>query len=716
MDHYEGFDKHSGQRWIYPNNMSVRGYQKQAVEKALFTNAMIVLPTGFGKTFIAAVVMYNFYRWYPQGKIIFVAPTRPLVTQQIQECKKISGIPPTDCVELTGHIGSQKRIALWETKRVFFATPQVIENDLKSSILPAKSVKCLVIDEAHKAQGGYAYVGIVKQLHEVNRNGFRILALSATPGSDIQRVQQIMLNLYIGDVMFRSEQSIDLLQYRNSKVSKAWTVELGPKHKQLVEHYIKITEKIFKDLAHSGVIFTDNIARVTRGVVFSAMQRLRLNGAGKNGKLIHMLSCALSLSYNFELLVVYGIRPFYSSVQRALEDKKGAFKTAVIGKVEFNRMMDSIKDMFGDDVQLEPEKSAKVDLLQGHPKLQVVKDLLMKHFEEHEDKGETRAIVFTGLRESVLDLVQTLRFYDPVLKVAAFIGQGKSNKTGIGMKQKEQIQVVNDFKSGKYNVLVATCVAEEGLDIGEVDLIICYDTTASPISNVQRRGRTGRKRSGDVQTLLTRGYEEGKLRKAGDSKRQVEDQLFKKENYMSHRYRDAPRMVPPDVNPICLEQKIFPVAEEEPVEAPKRKRTKKQTAAQEICDEDCDDSDLKKKRSKKGGKKIDDYLEQRKVDSTQPSFSSASDLLASQQECLSNRQDPDTEIEDDQHEDDEDEVTILEETSMMNSSNFSEEDDHQVVEQQQQQVSSTVEETPDKVNKSDDSDIEWGSDIDYYCV
>lgn len=64
------------------------------------------------------------------------------------------------------------------------------------------------------------------------------------------------------------------------------------------------------------------------------------------------------------------------------------------------------------------------------------------------------------------------------------------------------------FREGGYNVLVSTCVGEEGLDIGEVDLIICFDVQKSPIRMVQRMGRTGRKREGRIVVLLAEGREE----------------------------------------------------------------------------------------------------------------------------------------------------------------------------------------------------------------
>lgn len=102
IEHIPGFDVEAGNRWIYPTNYPIRDYQFQIVEKALMMNTLVTLPTGLGKTFIAAVLMYNYYRWYPQGKVIFMAPTKPLVAQQIEACYNIMGIPESDTAELTG--------------------------------------------------------------------------------------------------------------------------------------------------------------------------------------------------------------------------------------------------------------------------------------------------------------------------------------------------------------------------------------------------------------------------------------------------------------------------------------------------------------------------------------------------------------------------------------------------------------------------------------
>lgn len=104
-----GFDISSGKVWIYPTNYPIRDYQMKISEAALFQNTLVCLPTGLGKTFIASVVMYNFYRWYPYGKIVFMAPTKPLVAQQIEACYKVMGIPQEHMAELTGKTNSRGR-------------------------------------------------------------------------------------------------------------------------------------------------------------------------------------------------------------------------------------------------------------------------------------------------------------------------------------------------------------------------------------------------------------------------------------------------------------------------------------------------------------------------------------------------------------------------------------------------------------------------------
>lgn len=213
--------------WIYPINYPVRDYQFNIVQKALHENTLVALPTGLGKTFIAAVVMYNFYRWFPKMKVVFTAPTKPLVAQQIEACYKVCGITQKDSVELTGAQSKDSRVDSWATKRVFYLTPQVMQNDLESGLVDARDVACIVIDEAHRAQKAYAYVNVVQALYKKNPL-VRVLALSATPGTSLDNVRSVVKNLNIARIEFRTEDALDLRPYTFDKEIEKIIVPPGP--------------------------------------------------------------------------------------------------------------------------------------------------------------------------------------------------------------------------------------------------------------------------------------------------------------------------------------------------------------------------------------------------------------------------------------------------------------------------------------------------------
>ena len=80
---------------------------------------------------MAGVVMFNYYRWFPESKIIFMAHTKPLVTQQMEACTSYAAFDLSDVVLLTGETPASKRKKIWSEKRVFFCTPQILKNDLE---------------------------------------------------------------------------------------------------------------------------------------------------------------------------------------------------------------------------------------------------------------------------------------------------------------------------------------------------------------------------------------------------------------------------------------------------------------------------------------------------------------------------------------------------------------------------------------------------------
>jgi len=91
----------------------------------------------------------------------------------------------------------------------------------------------------------------------------------------------------------------------------------------------------------------------------------------------------------------------------------------------------------------------------------------------------------------------------PGIRPMRFVGQA-SRGEDIGLSQKEQVEILRKFREGEVNVIVATSIGEEGLDIPQVDLVVFYEPVPSEIRTIQRRGRTGRSAAGRVVMLVTR--------------------------------------------------------------------------------------------------------------------------------------------------------------------------------------------------------------------
>lgn len=310
-----GFDLSSGNTWIYPENYPLRDYQFSIVQTALYNNTLVCLPTGLGKTFIAAVIMYNFWRWYPRGKVIFLAPTRPLVAQQIDACHNIMGIPNTESIELTGSINQKTRQIAWFKNRVFFATPQVFHNDLENKIIPSEFVKCVVIDEAHKALGKHSYCECIRILSEQNQY-FRILALSATPGNKIANVHQVVQSLHISHIELRDETSPDIIPYINERKIDIILVPLGEELEMYKEKYINIMDRHVKWLIQCHVI-NGQTANISKGKIFIILREFqsKTEKSGNYNKIIKTLNILLTMYHAYELLIRHGLRAFYKFYQ-----------------------------------------------------------------------------------------------------------------------------------------------------------------------------------------------------------------------------------------------------------------------------------------------------------------------------------------------------------------------------------------------------------------
>ncbi|KAJ9595722.1 hypothetical protein L9F63_013085, partial [Diploptera punctata] len=543
----EGFDMTSGQKWIYPTNYPVREYQYNIVKSALFKNTLVSLPTGLGKTFIAAVVMYNFYRWFPRGKVIFLAPTKPLVHQQIDSCYKVMGIPQDDTAEMTGNMSPSERARTWEMKRVFFLTPQVLTNDLTRRACPAASIKCIVVDEAHKAMGNHSYCQVMKALFPFN-NKFRVLALSATPGSDMGAVMQVMKNLLISHIELRNEESPDIAEFTHKRNLETIVVSLGPYLSDFQQRYLNVVGKYLGYLQRQKVLIGNMLTHTKFGL-------LQARDAFPS------FAICVTLLHSLELLSQYGLRSFLKFLDGVLQGERG--QAVVQGRlkhdVDLENLLGELKEKLGTENQAEPEPDISMapsstqlaaPYVYSHPKLEKLQEVVVDHFKTFKEKNVvTRAMIFCQYRDTVIEVCHILQKFHPLVKPMTFIGQSTSGKSSRGFTQKQQLTVMRKFISGGYNTLIATCVGEEGLDIGEVDLIVCYDAHKSPIRLVQRMGRTGRKREGRIVMLITEGKEHNKYKSSMYQNRTINKKLLGIKELATHLYGGNPRMIPNGIHP-----------------------------------------------------------------------------------------------------------------------------------------------------------------------
>jgi Fanconi anemia group M protein len=139
-----------------------------------------------------------------------------------------------------------------------------------------------------------------------------------------------------------------------------------------------------------------------------------------------------------------------------------------------------------------------------HPKHPVLLKVLGQQLAQ---EPKSRILVFTRFRVSAAILTEYLN-QQAGIRAARFVGQA-SRPGDKGLTQREQLILLDEFRVGTYNVLVATNVGEEGLDISECNLVVFYDSVPSAIRRIQRAGRTGRQAPGRLVALIARGtYDE----------------------------------------------------------------------------------------------------------------------------------------------------------------------------------------------------------------
>lgn len=472
--------------FIWPRTIRNRLYQKTISDAASEKNTLVILPTALGKTVIAAITSGNILYNYRDAKILVLAPTRPLVIQHRNSFKKILKLRDKDILLLTGKIQPLYRTALWQGKfRIVFSTPQVVNNDLKEGRLRLENYGLLVFDECHRAVGKYAYTEIAR-FYATQAEYPLILAMTASPGSDIARITEVCRNLYIEHTEYRNEDDPDVKPYINP-IEVVWKrVRLPDDYLILRSHIRRMLDMKLNWLRTNGII-RRNKEYVSRRDLIDAGDELRhiLEESIEEERprvltAIVNQSLALTLYHMLVLLETQGmhtLRIFLTKVEREKKNKRTY--AILVNNPDFKELKRLI--------------DAK---LAEHPKAELLKQIVESQVAK---KASSRMLVFTQYRDTASHLVSILNKISGI-RAEKFIGQGKTTFDK-GLTQEEQSDRIRKLRDGELNLLVATSIAEEGLDIPAVDHVIFYEPIPSEIRYIQRRGRTGRKRAGKATIL-----------------------------------------------------------------------------------------------------------------------------------------------------------------------------------------------------------------------
>jgi Fanconi anemia group M protein len=496
---------------VVPGALERRAYQLRLAEAASRGHTLVCLPTGLGKTAVSLLVTAR--RLHETGgKSLLLAPTKPLVTQHADFYREALEVPDEEVVVFTGEVSPDDRAALWEDARVVVATPQVVENDLVGNRVSLSAVTHCTFDECHRATGDYAYNYIAERYHAEAEDPL-VTGMSASPGDDEESILQVCENLGLGSVEVMTEADADVAEYTHDTSVEWERVELPETVEEVRDALQEVIRDRLTQLKELGVTSTTQ-PDVSEREIHKIQGRLRDlmdNDQSEGYRGMSLLAEVRKL----RTAVTYVETQSVESFRQYMERQREAARSSGASKAD-QRLVSEPK------VRRAVRLAREYDGL--HPKFRRAR---MKIAETLGIQGGERVIVFTESRDTAETLTD---FLGEHFSTERFVGQSDTEGSD-GMTQTEQQDTLERFRAGEFEVLVSTSVAEEGLDVPEVDLVLFYEPVPTAIRAIQRKGRTGRQTEGAVTVLLAEDTrDEAYFWKARNDQKEMEQELRKLKN------------------------------------------------------------------------------------------------------------------------------------------------------------------------------------------
>jgi ERCC4-related helicase/ERCC4-type nuclease len=467
---------------LEPNFLERRLYQLRLAGTAANHHTLVCLPTGLGKTTVSLLVTARRLEEVG-GTSLMLAPTKPLVQQHAEFYREALQIPDDEIVVFTGDVSPDDRAALWEEATVVMATPQVIENDLVGSRISLADVTHCTFDECHRATGDYAYNYIAERYH-ADASAPLVTGMSASPGGDEEAILEVCENLGLQEVEVMTEEDADVAEFTHDTDVEWERIDLPDQVLEIRDALNEVISDRLEKLKELGVAKSTQPDQSQKDLnrMRAELQKLINNDQSEGFKGMSVHAEVMKLRQAVTLVETQSVEALrrYFDRQRNQARSSGASKAS-------QRMVSDPRVREG------MRKAENFDEI--HPKYRKTRMLLAETLGL---EGGERVIIFTESRDTAEALTD---FLSESFDAKRFVGQGDREGSD-GMTQKEQQEVLDAFRGGEFEVLVSTSVAEEGLDVPEVDLVLFYEPVPTAIRSIQRKGRTGRQSEGRVVVLM----------------------------------------------------------------------------------------------------------------------------------------------------------------------------------------------------------------------
>ncbi|KAJ4958671.1 hypothetical protein NE237_025782 [Protea cynaroides] len=480
-----------------------RKYQLDICKKAVEENVIVYLGTGCGKTHIAVLLIYELGHLIkkPQKNIcVFLAPTIPLVRQQARVIEESIDF------KVESYYGGFKRLkrhAEWDKEieqyEVLVMTPQILLRNLHHCFIRMEQIALLIFDECHhaQAQSSHPYAQIMKEFYEAGASKRpRIFGMTASPVVGKGASNEVELPICINSLE-------KLLDAKVHSVTDKEELEIFVASPKVKFYYYGPVMNAYLSYEASCVKKLEDIkGQCMSKLRMKAGDRSRLQNSKKSLEKLHN-----NLIFCLENLGLWGtkqaIRIFLdgdNSERNALmETEAGSSENSMVDQYLANAasVLDSDIVKGGAGTDLSTLEALKEPFFSK--KLLTLIEVLSKF----RLQPNMKCIVFVNriiVARSLSYILQNLKCLE-IWKCDFLVGFHSGLKN---MSRKIMNSIVEKFCSGELNLLVATKVGEEGLDIQTCCLVIRFDLPETVASFIQSRGRARMPQS-EFAFLVDRG-------------------------------------------------------------------------------------------------------------------------------------------------------------------------------------------------------------------